>query len=293
MSRYKRKIIKIDRDKCDGCGLCAQACHEGAIQMVEGKAELVSEIYCDGLGDCIGECPQDAITIEEREAEAFDAEAVAKHLQKQKSPQPCASGAGPHRHPPAGGCPGSKALSLRTAAAERTKKTKDTETEARPQVSPQLSAVATSHLSNWPVQLRLLPLHAPYLAGANLTLCADCVPFAYPDFHRRFLKDRVAVMACPKLDDAQAYVEKLTALFSMHHIPDVEVPYMEVPCCTGLVRIVETALQNAGSSTKLRLTKISISGDILESRVVRFHDDAAPDAEPHPAVSHQNEAQNG
>lgn len=235
----QRKIIRIDEKKCDGCGLCVGACHEGAIQIVDGKAKLVSESYCDGLGDCLAECPQGAITIEEREAEPFDEAAVQRHLKLQAAAPV--------------GCPGSLARML----------TPDDSVDAGDAAGP-----VSSKLRNWPVQLHLVPVTAPYLSGAKLTLAADCAPFAYADFHRRFIADRVVINACPKLDDAAHYVEKLTEMVKLNDIAEIEIPYMEVPCCGGLVRIIGTALEQSGKSIPVTLTKIGIRGEILESRRV-------------------------
>jgi len=218
MAKHLRKIIQIDEEKCDGCGLCASACVEGAIAMIEGKARLVSETYCDGLGVCIGECPQGAITIVEREAEAFDDAAVAVHLHRAAAPA----------------------------------------TQAVP-TSP-----TPSHLRNWPVQIHLVPVRAPYLNGARLTIAADCTPFAYPDFHARFLEARVVMIGCPKLDDAAAYREKLSAIFRDNEIHEVEVVIMEVPCCGGLARLVTGAIADSGREIPLRLTRIGVRGDLEE-----------------------------
>ena len=236
MTRRKRKIIHIDQDKCDGCGLCVEACHEGAIELVDGKARLVSDIYCDGLGDCLGECPQGAITIEERMAEPFDEEAVRSR------------GSGRH----SSGCPGSRPCAL--------DRPDDGEGDEAAHTS------RTSRLTNWPVQLKLLPVHAPYLSGARLLVCADCVPFSFADFHERFVRDRVVLVGCPKLDDAALYVEKLAEIFRIHDIRDVEVAYMEVPCCTGMVRIVESALASSNRDIPFRATRVGIRGDILSSK---------------------------
>lgn len=234
----KRKIIRIDRDLCNGCGRCASACSEGAIEMRDGKAVLVRDSYCDGLGACIGECPAGALRIEEREAEAFDEKAVEQHLGKTPhlaGPEPC-------------GCP--------SAAARRLDTAKD---------APAGPASLPSLLSAWPVQIMLVPEAAPFLEGADLLLAADCTPFAFADFHRRFLRGRIALVGCPKLDDAAHYLEKLTRIFSGRDIRSVEVVYMQVPCCAGLVRMARAARDASGASFPLRLTRIGLDGSILES----------------------------
>jgi Pyruvate/2-oxoacid:ferredoxin oxidoreductase delta subunit len=241
MAKYVRKIIRIDEEKCDGCGLCASACAEGAIAMVEGKARLISETYCDGLGACIGECPRGAITIIAREAEAFDEAAVAAHQRPAAAPSPPA--------PAACGCPGAALRDLSAAStAEATAPT-------RP---------APSRLRTWPVQIHLVPVRAPYLNGAHLTIAADCSAVACPDFHARFLADRVVMIGCPKLDDAAAYREKLTAIFRENEIRAVEVAIMEVPCCGGLARVVAGAIADSGRAIPLRLTRVGVRGELEE-----------------------------
>jgi len=237
----RRNIVRIDEDKCDGCGLCATACAEGAIAIVEGKARLVSESYCDGLGACLGECPRGAITIEEREADAFDAEAVAART----------GHAGEAPSPPAGGCPGAMARRLRTGTGEPS-------TPA----SAADGGEAESALGNWPVQLALLPVAAPYLDGADLLLAADCVGFALPGLHRRLLGGKVVAVACPKLDDASAHAEKLAAILAARSVRSLTVVRMEVPCCTGIVRAAEAALAEAGSDLPLREIVVGIDGRI-------------------------------
>jgi len=235
--KITRKIIAINEEKCDGCGLCVTACAEGALQIIDGKARLVSETYCDGLGACLGECPQGAINIIEREADVFDEQAIANHLHHREEP-PCA-------------CPGSVIRELLPVTASAGK----ADGEAAP----------PSQLKNWPVQLMLLPINAPYLAGADVVIAADCVPCAFGDFHRRFVKGRILIIACPKLDNAAFYVDKLTQIFAKNNIRSLEVPYMEVPCCSGLVRIVQTAIQQAGKKIPVTFTKIAIDGGIINS----------------------------
>lgn len=225
MSRALRKIITIDREKCNGCGQCVHACHEGAIEMVDGKAKLVSDVYCDGLGACIGDCPVGAITIVEREAEAFSEAAV----KQKKTKLPC-------------GCPG-------TAVKTMEKKTDS------------CFSGLSSQLTNWPVQLMLVPVSAPYLNQADLLIAADCVPFAFAGFHG-LLKDKVLLVGCPKLDDASVYVEKLTQIFASQ-IRSVSVTFTEVPCCNGLVQIVKKAMEKSGKKIPLKLIRISISGEII------------------------------
>jgi Pyruvate/2-oxoacid:ferredoxin oxidoreductase delta subunit len=252
----KRRIIEIDQEKCDGCEQCVDACHEGAIAMVDGKAKLVSDVYCDGLGDCIGECPQDAITIVEREAEAFDEAAVQQHLAqrdaKETDPAPApAKPAAPfpmHRGG-GGGCPGAMARMLRPQS----------EVAPAPRAG---GAGQPSALRNWPVQLHLLPVQAPYFDKARVLLAADCVPFAYADFHQSMLAGRTLIIGCPKLDDTSAYEEKLAAIFRFNDIEAVEVAFMEVPCCHGLVRLVAKALERSGKAIPLEMVQVGIDGTI-------------------------------
>ncbi len=253
--RKRRKIIRIDEEKCDGCGLCVPACPEGAIRIIDGKARLVSEIYCDGLGACLGECPQDAITIEERDAAEFDEEAVKRHLAGQAKPavpeKPVAAPA-----TAAAGCPGMLARMLR---------------EARPApVADDDGATgeSPSQLANWPVQIKLVPVMAPYFRGARLLIAADCVPFAFADFHRRFLAGRTLLIGCPKLDDAAVYRAKLTEIFTANDIQSIDVLFMEVPCCFGLVQLVRLALENVPKDIPLTLTRIGLRGEILETTEV-------------------------
>lgn len=246
-----RKIIQIDEEKCDGCGLCVPACAEGAIQIIDGKAKLVSEQYCDGLGACIGDCPQDAITMIEREAAEFSEKAVKKHLARTGSakaeneykPTPDVQ-----KITPAPCCPGSFSQMLQPAG------------KAQPRFDAEDSGGYPSQLTNWPVQLHLAPVKAPYFEGASLLIAADCVPFALPDFHRRFLAGRTLLIGCPKLDDVEMYLEKLTQIFIQNDIRAVEVGIMEVPCCTGLLQLVRMALENAGKDLPLTFTRVSLRG---------------------------------
>ena len=242
MGRITRKIIRIDEEKCDGCGICADACHEGAIQIIDGKARLVKESYCDGLGDCIGPCPQDAITIEERFADEYDEAAVQKHLEEQ------ASSSAPAK-PVVCACPGSAVRKLSHPAEP---------------MGTAVSGDIHSHLSTWPVQITLVPPNAPFLRDSDLLIAADCVPFAFPDFHNRFIKGRVALVGCPKLDDAGYYTDKFTEIFKMNEIKSITVVYMEVPCCGGLVQVVHKALIQSGKQIPLSFLKIGIKGDILD-----------------------------
>jgi Pyruvate/2-oxoacid:ferredoxin oxidoreductase delta subunit len=238
----KRNIIRIDEAKCDGCGLCVTSCAEGAIQIVDGKAKLVSETYCDGLGACLAECPQDALSIEERDADEFDESAVEKHLEniKKKETPACPSTA-PHF----GGCPGSMARTL------------------EPKAQAASGKETPSQLRNWPVQLSLVPIKAPYFSGAKLLIAADCVPFAFADFHEKYLDGRILLIGCPKLDDSSAYLDKLTQIFLQNDFESIEVLHMEVPCCTGLVRVVSAALANSGKKIPAKTVVVSIGGSIL------------------------------
>ena len=225
-----RKIIHIDEEKCSGCGLCAEACHEGAIEMVDGKAKLLREDFCDGFGDCLPNCPTGAITFEEREAPAYDEAAVKK--------------AKAEKHE--GGCPGSAA-----AQFERGE-----EREAAPAAKP------VSRLAQWPCQIRLLPAQAPFFDGAKLLIAADCTAYAYANLHEDFMKGKVTLIGCPKLD-AVDYSEKLTEIIRSNDVRSVTILRMEVPCCGGLQRAAETALKNSGKFLPWQVVTISRDGNII------------------------------
>jgi ferredoxin len=239
-----RKIVQIDQEKCNGCGLCIPNCAEGALQIIDGKAKLVSEKFCDGLGACLGHCPEDAITVMEREAEGFDEKAVDLHLHKKDEAKPEPK---PQPAPLFTGCPSSRAMHFKVPESVN-------EAES--------TAPSVSQLTQWPVQLKLVPINAPYFQDADLLIAADCVPFAYPDFHRDFLKGKAVVVGCPKLDDVQSYKEKLTEIFRTNPIKSVTVPYMEVPCCFGLVKATEDAIAASGKNIPLKKVKIGIRGEI-------------------------------
>jgi Pyruvate/2-oxoacid:ferredoxin oxidoreductase delta subunit len=246
-----RKIVHIDEDKCDGCGLCITACAEGALKLIDGKARLVSDVYCDGLGACLGDCPQGAITIEEREAAEFDEAAVQAHLASQTSrplPMACPS---PGSTGPSGGCPGSQMRQL------------------RPEVStpgPEDDSVGRSMLGHWPVQLMLVPPQAPFLAGCDLLVCADCVPFAVAGFHRGYLKGRAVVVGCPKLDDLTHYREKLTDIFRVARPRSVTVVKMEVPCCHGIAQATVQAWRASGAQCPIEVQTVAIDGVVVSKQ---------------------------
>ncbi len=250
-----RKIIQIDPEKCDGCGLCVHACAEGAIDIINGKARLISDTYCDGLGACIGDCPQDAITIIERDAVEFNEEAARINAENRKKAE--RQGKTINTAPsvsPARACPGSMSQSLPTL---------NPVTEAGPMKG---AGGCPSRLANWPVQLMLAPAKAPYFDNADLLIAADCVPFAFPDFHEKFLAGRTLLIGCPKLDDVQHYIDKLTQIFLQNSIKSVEIAYMEVPCCRGLIRLIETALDEARVKLPVSLTKVGIRGGIEDEQ---------------------------
>lgn len=247
----KRKIITIDREKCDGCGLCVPACHEGAIEIVDGKATLVKDSYCDGLGDCLGECPQNAITFEMRDADPYDEAAVQRRLKEQAAARAEKSGAGA---PKSGGCPGMRAFGF---PAPHSQLPEDDEPAAqRPK--------AQSQLRQWPVQLKLVPVQAPYWSQAELLVAADCVPTAYAEFHADMLRDKRLVIACPKLDDTANYVEKLAAILAQNDIRSVTVAIMEVPCCGGLERMVQQAVAASGKSLPVKTLVVGIQGSLAD-----------------------------
>lgn len=229
-----RKIIKIDEEKCNGCGACAVACHEGAIEMINGKAKLIREDYCDGLGDCLPACPVDAITFEEREAPAYDEVAVLESKAKKASAHfPC-------------GCPGTQSKSIN-----------------REPCSVPVTTIATSQLSQWPVQIKLVPVKAPYFDGANLLIAADCTAYAYGNFHNEFIRNHITLIGCPKLDEGD-YADKLTSIIANNNIKGVTVARMEVPCCGGIENAVKRALQVSGKFIPWRVVTISTDGRILD-----------------------------
>jgi NAD-dependent dihydropyrimidine dehydrogenase PreA subunit len=230
----KRKIIKIDEEKCNGCGACAAACHEGAIEMIGGKARLTREDYCDGLGDCLPACPVDAITFEEREAPAYNEEAVIKaKMQKNGIKLPC-------------GCPGTQSKAIKRVA--------------EPVIN---QGAVSSKLSQWPCQIKLVPINAPYFENANLLIAADCTAYAYGNFHNDFIHNHITLIGCPKLDEGD-YTEKLTQIIANNNIKSVKIVRMEVPCCAGIENAAKRALQLSGKFIPWQVVTISTDGKIIE-----------------------------
>lgn len=236
-----RDIVSIDEELCDGCGLCVPACAEGAIQIIDGKAKLISESFCDGLGACLGDCPQGAINIEVREADTFDEEAVEEYMSSKQEPveNNCIT------------CPSSREMLLEKETENKVNEREGDELEDHP-----------SELAHWPVQLKLVSPDAKFLKQAHLLIAADCVPFAYADFHKRFLKGKALLIGCPKLDDATFYYQKLTDIFKKHKPEKVTVLIMEVPCCTGLSQLVERSMEEAGNDAALETIVIGINGEV-------------------------------
>ncbi len=237
-----RQMIKIEEDKCNGCGLCAHACHEGAIGIINGKAKVIRDDYCDGLGNCLPVCPTGAISFEEREAADFDKEAVLANQMKAHSEQ---------TQPVFSGCPGSRPITFEQKEASC----------ATTAMNPVLDGV--SQLRQWPVQIKLVPVNAPYFENANLLIAADCSAFAYGDFHNKFIKNHVVLIGCPKLDEGD-YAEKLGAIIENNNIKSVKVVRMEVPCCGGLEQATVQALKNSGKMIPWQVVTISSDGRILE-----------------------------
>jgi ferredoxin len=244
--KIMRKIIEIDEELCDGCGQCVPGCAEGAIDIADGKARLVSETYCDGLGACLGECPNGAINIVEREAEDFDEEAVEAYLKGKEHPKEKLD------VPLACGCPSTHVQNFIPIFSD----IKTTEKESQPR--------SESTLSHWPVQINLVPPNASFLNGADLLIAADCTPFAYPNFHRDFLNGKVVMVGCPKFDDVEDYILKFTEIFKSSDIKSITSLIMEVPCCSGLPMIVKRALDAAGKDIPMEEIVISTRGEILK-----------------------------
>ena len=228
-----RKIIKIDEEKCNGCGLCAKACHEGAIEMIDGKAKLTRQDYCDGLGDCLPACPTNAISFEEREAPEYNEEAVKKaKVKKIAQKLPC-------------GCPGTQSKAIKRERTENSK------------------ANLSSQLSQWPCQIKLVPVNAPYFENANLLIAADCTAFAYGNFHEEFIRNHITLIGCPKLDEGD-YAEKLTEIIKNNNVKSVKIVRMEVPCCGGIENAAKRALQSSGKFIPWQVITITTDGKILE-----------------------------
>ncbi len=255
--KVTRKLIRIDEELCDGCGRCVPGCAEGALQIVDGKARLVAEKYCDGLGACLGECPTGALTVVEAQAEDFDPAAVKERLNEMGLPQPehMPSPESLRLHPaPQAGCPGAalRAMSPCRAANE-----------------PRSQVREGSALTHWPVQIRLVPPQAPFLKNAHLLVTADCAAAAYAGLHRDFLPGRVILLGCPKFDDATAYVERFKDIFGQNEVASVTVLEMEVPCCSGLSRIVAQGLSQAGARIPLTRVVIGRDGSVLGQETVQ------------------------
>ncbi|EQF24314.1 4Fe-4S binding domain protein [Clostridioides difficile CD160] len=240
-----RKIIKIDGEKCNGCGLCVEACHEEAIGMVNGKAKLLRDDYCDGLGDCLPTCPTNAISFEYREAAEYDEAAVKANMEAKKA----------QKTNLACGCPGSKSKSINREVSDSKQINNNVVVEAQ-----------GSQLNQWPVQIKLVPANASYLKNVSLLIAADCTAYAYGNFHNKFMKNKVTLIGCPKLDEVD-YAEKLTEILKVNDIKNIVVTRMEVPCCGGIVNAVKTALQNSGKMIPWQIVTISVDGKIVDEEI--------------------------
>ncbi|MHC4130384.1 MAG: ATP-binding protein [Planctomycetota bacterium] len=238
-----RNIVKIDEEKCNGCGLCLNACAEGAIKLINGKARLISDIYCDGLGACLGHCPENAITIEKRDAKEFDEQATQTHLSREQIARKQADFV----------CPGMAMQDLTAKGAETTATESD----------------MPGQLKQWPIQLMLVSPHAPYFKNADILLVADCVPFAMGDFHNKFLKDKRIVVGCPKLDDSKFYIEKFSYILKNNKLNSLTIIHMMIPCCSGLTYIAREAIKLSGLSMEFEDVTIDLHGEIIKSETVK------------------------
>jgi NAD-dependent dihydropyrimidine dehydrogenase PreA subunit len=252
-----RKIIEIDEELCDGCGTCVPSCAEGALKIVDGKARVIAETYCDGLGACLGECPMGALKIVEREADEFDENAVEEHLAKQKQKEQV-------RQIPtfSSGCPSAR---LQSFGSEKSSATSGPQADLTRADAADLTQSALAH---WPVQIMLVPPTAPFLKGADLLVLADCVPVAFPTVHHDFIKGKAVMMGCPKLDNAQYYIEKFAQIFKESGIKSITSVIMEVPCCGGLPMIIKKAMQISGVEIPMEEVVISTRGQILQRKQV-------------------------
>jgi len=250
--KVTRKIIEINEDLCDGCGQCVPSCAEGALQIIDGKAKLVAEVYCDGLGACLGDCPNDALRVVERGADEFDEHAVEKRLSSMAKEE------GPYVIPITSGCPSSQIKTFAQSGPQKEAGGPPTDV-----VGAAAEGRSESALTHWPVQVRLVPPTAPFLKGADLLVVADCVPVAYPRFHTDFLKGKVVMVGCPKFDDVQAYIQKFADIFKMADVRSVSVVVMEVPCCQGLPIVVGRGMEKSGKKIPMEKVVISARGDVL------------------------------
>ncbi|MGV1100167.1 ATP-binding protein [Thiovibrio sp. JS02] len=249
--KVMRKIIEIDEDLCTGCGECVPNCAEGALEIVNGKARMIAEKYCDGLGACLGECPTGALRIVEREADDFDEEAVEALLASRKA-------AASEPAPPAEGCPSARLQTFAPAAAPT-----PCQSANRPVQLGGITAATESQLSHWPVQIRLVPPSAPFLKGADLLVAADCVPVAYPNFHRHLLTGKAVMLGCPKFDETGSYIAKFSEIFATAQLKSITMAIMEVPCCSNMRQIIKEALKRAGKNIPVQEVVISARGEII------------------------------